>query len=85
LTYQLEARDSLHLGVAALGSVTSIVTSDRNFADRTESIMKQVTLRGFQLPKHVSAIYGLTDKEAALIEEKVAQSLSLLSVERAPP
>lgn len=85
LTYQLEARDSLHLGVAALGGVTSIITSDRNFADGTESIIRQVALQGFQLPEHVRAIYGLTDKEATLIEEKTARSLSLLSVERAPP
>ena len=84
LTYQLEARDSLHLAVAALGGVVAIITSDRNFADGTESIIKQVALRAFQLPKYVSVIYGLPDKEATLIEEKVARSLSLLSVERAP-
>jgi hypothetical protein len=84
LTYQLEARDSLHLAVAALGGVTAIITSDTNFADGTESIVRQVALRAFQLPKYVSAIYGLPDKESTLIGEKVAQSFSLLSVERAP-
>jgi len=84
LTYQLEARDSLHLAVAALAGVTAIITSDRNFADGTESITKQVALRAFQLPRYVSAIYGLSDREATLIEEKVARSLSLLSVEKAP-
>jgi hypothetical protein len=83
LTYQLEARDSLHLAVALAG-VTALISSDRNFADGTESVVKQVVRRGFQLPKYVSTIYGLTDREATLIEEKVAQSLSLLSVERAP-
>jgi predicted nucleic acid-binding protein len=84
LRHQLEARDSLHLSVAAIGGVTTLITSDRNFADGTESITKQVTLQGFQLPKSVSAIYRLTNKEATLIEEKATQSLSLLSVERAP-
>jgi hypothetical protein len=84
LTYQLEARDSLHLAVAALAGVTALITSDRNFADGTESVVKQVALQGFQIPKYVSTIYGLTDREATLIEGKVAQSLSLLSVQRAP-
>lgn len=84
LTYQLEARDSLHLAVAALGGVTALITSDKNFADGTESITKQVALEGFQLPKPIAAMYGLTDKEVTLIEEKVTRSLSLLSVERAP-
>jgi predicted nucleic acid-binding protein len=84
LEYQLEARDSLHLAVAALGGVTALITSDRNFTEGTESIINQVALHGFQLPNSVSAIYGLTDKEATLIEEKASKSLSLLSVEKAP-
>jgi predicted nucleic acid-binding protein len=84
LMYQLEARDSLHLAVATLSGVTVLITSDGNFADGTESIIKQVAQHGFQFPKPVRAIYRLTDKEATLIEEKAAQSLSLLSLERAP-
>jgi hypothetical protein len=84
LKHQLEARDSLHLAVAALGGATVLITSDSNFAEGTESIIRQVALHGFELPKSVSAIYGLTDKEATLIEEKAAKSLSLLSVEKAP-
>ena len=84
LKYQLEARDSLHLAVAALGGVTALITSDKEFADRTESITKQVAVEGFEVPKPVGTIYELTDREVALIEEKVTQSLSLLSVERAP-
>jgi len=84
LRYQLEARDSLHLAVATLGGVTALVTSDESFADGTESIIKQVALQGFQLPKSISAIYRLTDKESTLIEQRAAQSLALLSVEKAP-
>jgi len=84
LMYQLGARDSLHLAVATLSGVIVIITSDGNFADGTQSIIKQVAQYGFQFPKPVRAIYRLTDKEAALIEEKAAQSLSLLSLERAP-
>lgn len=84
LNHQLEARDSLHLAVAVLGGVTALVTSDRGFADGTESITKHVALRGFQLPKPVSVIYGLSDREVTLIEEKAAKSLSIFSVERVP-
>ena len=84
LNHQLEARDSLQLAVAVLAGVTALVTSDRSFADGTESITKQVALRGFQLPKPVSVIYGLSDREVTLIEEKAAKSLSTLSVEKVP-
>jgi len=84
LTSQLEARDSLHLSVAALSGVNTLITSDKGFADGAESIIRQAALQGFQLPKSVSTIYGLSDSESKLIEERVRQSLSLLSVDRAP-
>jgi len=84
LTFQLDARDSLHLAVVALSGVNTLITSDRNFADGVELITRQVALEGFQLPKPVSAIYRLNDEESTLIDKKCGQSLALLSVERAP-
>jgi predicted nucleic acid-binding protein len=84
LTYQLEARDSLHLAVAALSGVTSLITSDESFAVGTDSLVEQVALQGFQLSKAVASAYHLTDEEATLIEQKAAQSLATLSVEKAP-
>ncbi len=84
LMHQLEARDSLHLAIAALNAVSGLITSDKDFADGTAVIIKKVADRGFQMPPLVRVFYGLTDKEAALIEERVAQSLSLVSLERAP-
>ena len=85
LTYGLEARDSLHLAVATLSGVRILTTSDVDFADGTELIIKQVTDQGFQLAGHLRTIYRLSDKQATLIEERATRSLSLLSVERAPP
>jgi len=85
LTYGLEARDSLHLAVATLSGVGILTTSDVDFANGTESVIKQVTDQGFQLPRHIRTIYRLSDKQATLIEERATRSLSLLSVERAPP
>lgn len=85
LTYGLEARDSLHLAVATLSGVGILTTSDVDFANGTESVIKQVTDEGFQLPRHIRTIYRLSDKQATLIEERATRSLSLLSVERAPP
>ncbi len=84
LDYRLEARDSLHLAVATLSAVSILITSDANFADGTETAIKQVAEQGFQLPRSVRAVYRLTGKETTLVEEKVNQSLSLISVERAP-
>lgn len=84
LTYGLEARDSLHLAVATLSGVSILTTSDVSFADGTESVIKQVTDQGFQLPTHIRAVYRLTDEQATFIERQFSQSLSILSVERAP-
>jgi predicted nucleic acid-binding protein len=83
LASELEARDSLHLSVAILAGTTVLVTSDVDFADGTESMVRQVIERGFQIPQSIRTIYQLTREEAALIEKK-ASILSSLSVERAP-
>ena len=83
LTYRLEARDALHLGVAVLNGVNVLITSDADFAAGTESIVNHVTEQGFHIPSSVRTIYRIGGREAALIEEH-ASSLSTLSVERAP-
>jgi len=56
-----------------------------DFANGTESVIKQVTDEGFQLPRHIRTIYRLSGKQATLIEERATRPLSLLSIERAPP
>jgi predicted nucleic acid-binding protein len=84
LRYQLEARDSLHLSVAAMNRVDALITSDQGFADGTALTVKEVSRHGFQLPTLIRVAYQLNDKVASLIQERTAQALSLLTVEQAP-
>ncbi len=79
-----EARDALHLSVAALGGVRTLMTSDSDFAKRTQAITLRVREEGFQLPGHIRAMYRISDKQAAFIEEQVTQALSNISIDRAP-
>jgi phenylalanine-4-hydroxylase len=67
-----------------MSGVGILTTSDVNFANGTESVIKQVTDQGFELPRHIRTIYRLSDKQATLIEERATRSLLPLSVERAP-
>jgi predicted nucleic acid-binding protein len=81
-TYGLEARDSLHLSVASLSGVDSLLTSDIDLAERTESVIRRAREEGFRLPDQIRTIYHLTVREARLTEEQVTRSLSLLTVDR---
>jgi hypothetical protein len=66
LSYQLEARDALHLSVAALGGVTTLITSDANFADGVESMIEQVALKIFGFPNLLAQFTGLaTEKQCS--------------------
>ena len=83
LEYRLEARDSLHLGVAVLGGADVLITSDADFAARTKSIVNRAAVEGFHIPQLVRSIYHLESKEAGLIESEAAP-VSNLSVDLAP-
>jgi predicted nucleic acid-binding protein len=83
MTQGLEARDSLHLSVATLSGVNVLTTSDIDFAEGTESVIRQAKEEGFRLPGYVTTMYRLTGTEARLAEEQVTRSLLLLKVERA--
>jgi len=84
LSYQLEARDSLHLSVAILNSVSKLITSDADFADRTELMIESVKHEGLQLPGFIKTMYQIQDEEADLLEKRLRRTISLLSISKCP-
>ena len=81
LEHGLEARDALHLGIAVISRVSTIATSDREFADGIEGIRKG---SGIRIPTVIEAMYGLSEQEALVLSRNTNAALSNIEVERAP-
>ncbi len=84
LEHGLQARDALHLGVAVIAHATKISTSDADFADRIEQLGRDAQSIGIRMPRLVEEMYGMTDQEARMLEQRATLTLSNLGVERAP-
>lgn len=84
LEHEMQARDALHLGIAVISKVDRIVTSDGDFADCTEALVRQASNTGIRIPRIIEQMYGLSEDETRLIERSATTSLSRLKVERAP-
>ena len=85
LGYGFETRDALHLGVAVLARVSRVLTSDDDFADRIDSLIKEVRHDRIRIPSAVQAMYCLSDKEIQIVEKDAMSVLTNLETLRAPP
>ena len=85
LEYGMGARDALHLGVATMGGVNRIATSDVEFADGVGKIRDGARSRGIKIPRILGTMYGLSGQERYILENRATSALSKMEAERAPP
>jgi predicted nucleic acid-binding protein len=80
----IEARDALHLSVALIRKVTTIATSDLQFARGIEILRDKAVEERLRIPTMVQKMYSLAEHQCLLIERAATSAFSALEVERAP-